>query len=586
MNKSTPGSQLARTGAEAIFESFDSFHNQFKAITLRAGNRFLNREWPGVQKDAAQRLGLYRNMIGEIEVEIRRLLEDALIDRSVWIAMKSVYSGLIRRRNDWEIAETYFNSVTRRIFFTVGVDPQIEFVNTEFDTPPTSTSNNVYRSYLPKNGSTDAAELLLRILKDCEFKVKIQNPDQWAAAAAEQILRHVETGNEFTPVERIDVAGSIFYRSKGAYLLGRIMTAKCQWPLAIALQHPKEGIEIDAVLLDEEGLSILFSFTRSYFLACTDRPYDLVRFLKSIMPHKRIAELYNAIGYNKHGKTELYRDIVHFTSECGSEQFTLSPGKPGLVMIVFNMAHDDLVIKLIRDRFRSPKTTTRNEVIEKYDLVFRHDRAGRLVEAHTFEHLKFDRCWFSDELLDELRKEAHETVVIQESDVIIRHAYVERRVTPLDMYLRTAGPESASVALVDYGNAIKDLAVSNIFPGDMLLKNFGVTRHGRVVFYDYDELCPLMGCNFRKIPPARFEEDELADEPWYLVGPNDVFPEEMARFLGLSPELFKILMQHHADLFGVAFWLKAQDAIRAGEIIHILPYPQNKRLIQTRPHIN
>ncbi len=586
MNKSTPSSQLAKTGAEAIYDSFDSFHNQFKSITLRAGTRFLNREWPGVQEDAARRLGLYRNKVGEIEVEIRRLLGVFFIDRSVWMAMNSIYSGLIRQRNDWDIAETYFNSVTRRIFSTVGVDPQIEFVNSDFDTPPSSTVNNVYRSYLPPNDSTDASELILNILEDCDIKANMQYPDQWAAAAAEHIRQHIDTGNCFTPVERIDMVCSIFYRSKGAYLLGRIITAQDQWPFAIALQHPQEGIEIDAVLLDEESLSILFSFTRSYFLACTDRPYDLVRFLKSIMPHKRIAELYNAIGYNKHGKTELYRDIVNFTRECGSEQFALSPGKPGLVMIVFNMAHDDLVIKLIRDRFSSPKTTTRNEVIDKYELVFRHDRAGRLVEAHTFEYLKFDRCWFSDELLDELRREADETVVIQESDVVIRHAYVERRVTPLDIYLRTTDLESASAALVDYGNAIKDLAVSNIFPGDMLLKNFGVTRHGRVVFYDYDELCPLMVCNFRKIPPTRFEEDELADEPWYLVGPNDVFPEEMVRFLGLPPELLEILMQHHADLFGVDFWLNAQEAIRAGEIIHILPYPQNKRLILTRPHIN
>lgn len=579
MHTLSPGSRLANTGAQAICESFDHFHTQFKTITLRAGNRFLKRDWSGLQEDAAQRLGLYRTMVREIEVDVRRLLGDSLMNRPIWNAMKSAYSGLIGKRNDWEIAETYFNSITRRIFVTVGVDPQIEFVNSDFDSPPSSTINIEYRSYVPENDLTPASELLRSIFRDCGFGEKIQNRDHSMDVAAAQIRQHTKMGDEFTPVERIDVACSIFYRSKGAYLLGRVITAQGLFPFAVALHHPKEGIVIDAILFDEESLSILFSFTRSYFFACTDRPYDLVRFLKTMMPHKRIAELYTSIGYNKHGKTELYRDIVKFTSECGSEQFTLSPGKRGMVMIVFNMAHDDLVIKLIRDRFSSPKKITRNEVIDKYELVFRHDRAGRLVEAHTFEYLQFDRCWFSDELLDELRMEAAQTVRIREKDIVIRHAYVERRVTPLDIYLRVADRHSVSAALQDFGNAIKDLAVSDIFPGDMLLKNFGVTRHGRVVFYDYDELCLLSSCNFRTLPPPRFEEDELADEPWFLVGPNDVFPEEMTPFLGLSPDLLKVFMQHHADLFAVDFWLKAQAAIRAGKIIHILPYAQEKRLI-------
>lgn len=582
MHTHSPGSRLVNTGAQAICESFDKFHAQFKTITLRAASRFLNRDWPGLQKDAAQRLGLYRTMVREIEVDVRRLLGDSLMNRSIWSAMKSAYSELIGKRNDWEIAETYFNSVTRRIFVTVGVDPQIEFVNSDFDSPPSSTIKNEYRSYVPENDLTPTSELLRSIFRDCDFGDKIQNLDHSADVAAAQIRQHVTVGDEFTPVEQIDMAGSIFYRSKGAYLLGRVITARGLFPFAIALHHPKKGIVIDAVLFDEESLSILFSFTRSYFLACTDRPYDLVRFLKTMMPHKRIAELYTSIGYNKHGKTELYRDIVKFTRECGSEQFTLSPGKRGMVMIVFNMAHDDLVIKLIRDRFSSPKNITRSEVIDKYELVFRHDRAGRLVEAHTFEYLKFDRCWFSDELLDELRNEADQTVRMRENDIVIRHAYVERRVTPLDIYLRVADRHSASAALRDFGNAIKDLAVSDIFPGDMLLKNFGVTRHGRVVFYDYDELCLLSSCHIRKLPPPRFEEDALADEPWFLVGPNDVFPEELARFLGLSPDLLKEFMQHHADLFAVDFWLKAQAAIKDGKIIHILPYAQEKRLIKTK----
>ncbi len=374
------------------------------------------------------------------------------------------------------------------------------------------------------------------------------------------------------------MVGSLFFRNKEAYLVGRIVTASDTLPLAIALHHPPGGIVVDAVLLDEDSLSILFSFTRSYFLVCTERPYNLVHFLKSIIPHKRTAELYTAIGYNKHGKTELYRDIVSYTLECTNEQFEFSPGQRGMVMIVFNMAQDDLVIKLIRDRFRNPKNTTRRAVVEKYDLVFKHDRAGRLVEAHAFEYLKFDRCWFSDELLDELLREAAETVEVVQDEVILRHAYVERRVTPLDIFLPEAEPSAAASAVIDYGKAIKDLAVSNIFPGDMLLKNFGVTRHRRVVFYDYDELCPLIDCHFRKLPPPRTTEDELESDPWFFVDENDVFPEEFPRFLGLAPDLLEVFMEHHSDLFDVEFWQKAQAAIRGGEIISVLPYLSQHRL--------
>ena len=579
MNKYTPGYHKAKTGAQAIYGSFDRFHDQFKKITLRAEKRFLYRQWSALQKDAAQRLGLYQKAVGQIEVDIRQLLGSFLMDRSIWIMMKSVYSELIKQRNDWEIAETFFNSVTRRIFFTVGVDPQIEFVNSEFESPPITSKNNLYRTYGNKKNSEDTVKLLREIIIDYNFGKQIVNFENATIEAAKRIDGHIKTQSTVEKIDQIDVVCSIFYRNKGAYILGRIKTTNDIFPFTIALNHPKKGIIIDAVLLDEDSLSILFSFTRSYFLTYTHRPYDLVRFLKSIMPHKRIAEIYTSIGYNKHGKTELFRDIVNFTQECGNEQFHISPGKPGMVMIVFNMAPDDLVVKLIRDRFSNPKATTRKEVIDKYEMVFHHDRVGRLVEAHAFEYLKFDRCWFSDELIGELQREAGNTVHVGTNDIVIDHAYVERRVTPLDLYLRSRDDNLSSMAVVDYGNAIKDLAVSNIFPGDMLLKNFGVTRHGRVVFYDYDELCPLTSCHFRKIPPPRCEEDELADEPWYMVGPDDVFPEEMRRFLGLPPDLMEIFMRHHADLFDVDFWLSAQDAIKDGTIIHILPYPKENQLI-------
>jgi isocitrate dehydrogenase kinase/phosphatase len=348
-------------------------------------------------------------------------------------------------------------------------------------------------------------------------------------------------------------------------------------PLVLALLNTPQGIRIDAVLWQESDVSILFSFARSYFHVTVDRPYDLVRFLQSMMPRKRIAELYISLGYNKHGKTELYRHLLHHLAST-NEQFELAKGERGMVMSVFTMPGYDVVFKLIKDHFAYPKNNTRQGVMDKYHLVFRHDRAGRLVDAQEFEHLQFDRQRFSVELLDELQRVAGQTVTIVGNQVVIKHAYVERRMVPLDIFLRQADDEAACAAVIDYGQAIKDLAASNIFPGDMLLKNFGVTRHGRVIFYDYDELSLLTDCHFRAMPHSRTYEDELSPQPWFTIGELDIFPEEFHRFLGLRRPLQDILMAHHADLFTVPFWRQIQERLVAGEVIHVFAYEQRKRL--------
>jgi isocitrate dehydrogenase kinase/phosphatase len=343
------------------------------------------------------------------------------------------------------------------------------------------------------------------------------------------------------------------------------------------LLNTPQGVIIDAVLLREREVSILFSFTRSYFHVDVERLYDLVRFLRSIMPRKRIAELYTAIGHHKHGKTELYRDLLHHLAAC-DDHFEVARGQRGMVMAVFTLPSYDVVFKVIKDHFDAPKDTTRQAVMEKYHLVFKHDRAGRLVDAQEFEHLQFDRWRFSDALLDHLRRVAAQTVIVEAGHVVIKHAYVERRVTPLNLYVREADEDAARAAVLDYGYVLKDLAATNIFPGDMLLKNFGVTRQGRVVFYDYDELCLLTDCTFRSLPQPTNPEEEVAAEPWFAVGEHDIFPEELQCFLGLQGALRDVFMQQHADLFDTQFWHQIEARLQAGETLDIFPYAKSERL--------
>ena len=565
-------SRLANLGAVAIFNALDRYCQAYAAITERAAVRFAQRDWQGRHADARERLQIYSEVVTAATSDVCTLLGVRLTDKLVWASMKAVFSGLIMGREDWDIAETFFNSVTRRIFVTVGVDPQIEFVATDFDAPPLPAGCVVYTRHRPLPA---LPALVGELIAPARFAAPFAALEDDCRLVAERIAAAV-AGSGGT-LAYVDMIGEPFFRGTGAYLIGRIATTTATLPLALALRHDRDGIRVDAVLLDENSVSILFSFTRAYFHVRTSRPYDLVQFLRTLLPQKRVAELYIAIGYHKHGKTELYRDLLEHLAQS-PQKFTIAPGQRGMVMIVFQVPDYDVVFKLIKDRFSYPKKTTRRDVLEKYELVFNHDRAGRLIDAQVFEHLRFARSRFDDQLLAELLAVAGSTVQANEHSVDVRHCYVARRVTPLDLFLQTQPPELVAAAVADFGQAIKDLATNDIFPGDMLLKNFGVTRHGRVVFYDYDELRPLTGCRFRRFPQAASYDDELAAEPWYHVGEDDFFPEEFDRFMGLPPAARRVLGETHGDLFDVAFWQETQAALAGGRELPLYPYRSEQRL--------
>jgi len=289
------------------------------------------------------------------------------------------------------------------------------------------------------------------------------------------------------------------------------------------------------------------------------------------MPRKPVSELFTVLGRARQGKTERYRELVR-NLEHTDDRFVQAVGERGLVMVCFTLPSFDVVFKVIRDRFPYPKTVLREEVMEKYRLVFIHDRAGRLVDAQEFRHLRFPRARFAPELLEELRRETAGTVHEDGEDLVFDHLYIERRMTPLNLYVRNGSAAEAERAALDYGQCIRDLAYTNIFPGDLLLKNFGVTRHGRVIFYDYDELCRVTDCNFRDVPPATHEEDEMRGEAWFYVAENDVFPETFLNFLGFSDEQRAALLRVHGEILTAGFWRGVQQRLREGEVLEVLPY--------------
>lgn len=559
--------------ARIVLFGFERLQERFAEFTERAATHFGEGDARALRHDAARRIDLYNGIIGNSIDQLRRSLADRFEDAALWAEAKTAYAKAVSGRPDRELAETFFNSIARRVFGHAGVNRTVEFVAGEQKTPPPQP---VYRVF---ECTGTVRDLFRSILGDYEFEATFLNPSGDAERLARAAIAHLRDQATVRHVDRIELADAVFYRSDGAYLVGQLYAGTLRTPIAIVLHNRNgNGISVDALLLTEDEVSIVFSFSRSYFLVATDRVYDLVRFLKALLPRKRVAELYIALGHNRHGKTELYRDLLrHLAQADEDELFSRAPGQRGLVMITFTMPSYDMVFKIIKDRFDPPKRVTHQQVLDRYRMVFRHDRAGRLVDAQPFEHLQFDKSRFAPDLLEELLQVAPKQVHVKGDVVNIDFVYMERRVTPLDIYVRERG-EDATPAVVDYGRAIKDLARSGIFPGDLLLKNFGVTRHGRVVFYDYDEIERVTDINFRTKPTPRHEWQEMAAEPWYFVGEADVFPEEFESALGLSKPLRQVFKESHSDLFTAHFWCGVQERIQRGERIPVLPYPETRRL--------
>jgi isocitrate dehydrogenase kinase/phosphatase len=564
----TESPALARECAAEAVAAFERYNSEYRAITRRAPTRFEERDWQGSQRDAVERIELYSHYVERTVASLRfRLGRDAL-DRELWSAIKQEFVGLIEAMPDAEFRKTFFNSLTRTFFGTIGVSPEIEFVALDLD-PLARVADYDFMATYANRGSLQL--LFEEVLSGFRCKAPWRDFDRSVRYVAGEVERHCATLDEQRAATRVEMIRPVFYQLTRAYLVGRIVGRDWHLPLVIALKNTERGVLVDTVMTRDADISVLFSFTRSYFHVDLERVGKALLFLKQLMPHKPVSELFTVIGRAKQGKTERYRELFRHL-QTAKDQFVPAPGERGLVMIVFTLPSFDVVFKLIRDRFPVQKNIVRADVLRKYELVFKHDRAGRLVDAQEFKLLRFPRRLFDAALLHELRTEAAGSVHEDGDDLIIDHCYIERRMTPLNIYLREVGPEEASLAVLDYGQAIRDLAYTNIFAGDLLLKNFGVTRNRRVIFYDYDELCLVSDCRFRELPAATSDEDEMRGETWYYVADNDVFPETFIKFLGFDEVLTPVFLKAHGELLTAEWWRGVQDRIRANDVIEVLPY--------------
>lgn len=559
--------------ARQILLGFDDYREHFRLITDGARLRFEQAQWQEAQSASAARIALYEQKVGETAAHLRSVFaEEHLLDVRRWPLIKAAYIEQINPRFDDELSETWYNSIFCTLFSHDCISDETMFIHSTRPLVRPDARVAQTRCYRPAGKLREALE---KIFTDYSFAVPwadLQGDlDRLDAQLHDSLPDWVRKDPELT----IELFASVLYRNKGAYLVGRIFTRDEQWPLAIPLLHSEgHGLVADALIVDEAEVSIIFSFTRSYFMVDVPVPAEFIAFLRCIMPGKHIAELYTSIGFYKHGKSEFYRALIGHLANT-DDRFIMAPGVRGMVMSVFTLPGFNTVFKIIKDRFSHSKNVNRDTVIEKYRLVKSVDRVGRMADTQEFADFRFPVAKFEPECLAELLEVAPSTVQVEGDTVLVRHCWTERRMTPLNLYIEKASEQQLLHVLDDYGRAIKQLAAANIFPGDMLLKNFGVTRHGRVVFYDYDEICFLTEMNFRRIPEPRYPEDEMASEPWYSVGPNDVFPEEFPRFLFADVRLRRLFAQLHGDLYDADYWKSLQDAICAGKVIDVFPYRRN-----------
>ena len=576
--------------ASTLIEGFNRHYRLFREASAQAKDRFERADWHGQQRAQRERIEFYDLRVQEAVERLQTGFQAGALGMDVWQQVKLHYIGLLTNHRQPELAETFFNSVTTHILHRdyfhndfIFVRPAVSTEYIENDEP---TAKPTFRAWYPTRPTL--RETLAEIVRSFDLQGPWEDFERDlddVHAAADTAIGQDRLRTNF----QLQVLSSLFFRNKGAYVIGKIVNGHVETPFALPILHAADGaFYIDAALFGEDDLQRLFSFVRAYFLVEMEIPSAYVQFLRSMMPRKPRSEIYNALGLQKQGKTLFFRDF-QFHLRHSTDRFRIAPGIKGMVMLVFDLPSYPFVFKLIKDYYPPQKDTTREQIRGKYLLVKQHDRVGRMADTLEFSNVALPRARFTDELIAEIEKFAPSLLEISDRDgdghleVILKHVYIERRMIPLNIYLQDATPAQLEHAVIEYGNAIKDLVAANIFPGDMLWKNFGVMRHNKVVFYDYDEIEYVTDCNFRRVPEPRNEEEEMSGEIWYSVGPKDVFPETFGPFLLGNHAVRAVFMKHHADLLDAAFWQGHQARIRAGHVHDVFPYEQDKRFSHHRP---
>jgi isocitrate dehydrogenase kinase/phosphatase len=562
--------------ADLILKGFRRHFGLFQKITALAQQGFAQKNWLELQRISSERISYYDLRVNETLALLQQKLTGAELNECLWQQVKQQYQQYLLFHPQAELAETFYNSVFCRLYERKYFHNQNIFVESTLNKQrlPAPIAS-VYESYFP--AQYGLKQSIRAIVASFHLQAPFVDLERDIRLLVHTFIGQSSHGHFPVHLVRFDILKSLFFRNKAAYIVGRVVTPDGQQPFIIPLLHDEnQGIYVDTLITDPQQMTIIFGFSRAYFMVEMTVPSALVHFLKELLPHKTLAELYSSVGLHKQGKTEFYRELLTHLDKS-TDQFVAAPGIRGMVMMVFTLPSFPYVFKVIRDKFAPTKEFGRDTVKARYLLVKKHDRVGRMADTMEYSDVALPRSRFSPELLEELQQSIAGSMQIEDDMVIIKHLYIERRMLPLNLYLEQASFEQKVKMMADYGQALKDMIAANIFPGDMLLKNFGVTRHGRVIFYDYDEVQYLLDVNFRFIPKTDNYDDMLSNEPWYSVGPGDVFPEQITTYVTAQNDIRQMLIQSHPELMDAGYWQQKQQRIRDGIVEDVFPYPQSQR---------
>ncbi|MDR3429566.1 bifunctional isocitrate dehydrogenase kinase/phosphatase [Silvimonas sp.] len=562
--------------ALAILQGFDFHYRLFRECTQSAKGHFESGDIAALRETVRQRIAFYDARVDEAVARIEQRFALQTLPDELWASAKTAYIALLINHKQPELAETFFNSVCCRILHRTYFHNDFIFYRPAVSTEYIEAHHpQVYRTYYPSRSWLE--DTLEKLLTDFGWSLPFEDLKRDVRYILRAVHAHLGHWPKLAFNAHIQVMASPFYRGKTAYIIGRAINGDVEIPFALPLFRNAAGqLYVDAALFNHYHIRHLFSLSRAYFLVDMEVPSATVQFLHEVLPDCSRAELYTMLGLGKQGKTMFYRELFHHLRHS-TDRFTVAPGIKGMVMIVFTLPSFPFVFKVIKDVIPPPKEVDRKLVRAKYQMVKQHDRVGRMADSWEFSNVALPRNRCDPELLEELARLAP-TMYEEDGDtVVIRHLYIERRMVPLNILLDNNRGEIVETVIRDYGNALRELAIANIFPGDMLFKNFGLTRAGRVVFYDYDEIEYMTDCDFRRIPPPLAPEYELSGEAWYTGHKNEVYPEEFGDFLLNRADMREAFLKYHADLLKPEFWQQTKARIQQGIVEDFYPYPQDAR---------
>lgn len=566
----------AQTLATLILAGFNRHFRIFTVYNKKAARYFAKSQFQDAYQASIEQIDLYDCRVQECVAGIKETFKIQELDEALWQATKIAYMHKLYNHLQPELAESFFNSVFCQLFNRRYYNNDYIFFNAAINTQDIQTRYPDYRSYYPTEN--DFKQTIEKLLTDIPIKLPYEDLSRDTERVEEAIRNYQQQFSSLNHFFQINILTPVFYRNKGAYCIGRLVNNNKTYPFVISLLSRHHQLYVDAFLDDEYDISNIFSFARAYFKVDFPVPSALVRFLKTLLPNKNIADLYTAIGFHKQGKNEFYRGFIYHLRHS-NDQFITAPGIEGMVMNVFTLPSYPYVFKLIKDPSHIKKDIQPQTVKNCYQLVKRKDRVGRMADVWEFSHVAFPLARFSDTCLAQLHTTCASSLSTEGDYLIIKHLYIERRMIPLNLYIDKVAETEQQRILQEYGQAIKDIAGAGLFAGDLLIKNFGVTHHGRVVFYDYDEIVPMAQCNFRTIPVPQTELQEMASEPWYTVAENDIFPEEFEFYILTHHHHKQFFKKHHANLLTANYWQQIQQNLAIGILPDIFPYNIQKRFI-------